>query len=215
MQKLRLLLVLGVILLVFASISSADSLEVIGTASYLGNSYNLIYEDDQGLVWLDYTSSANTWQNQVNWASELNTLGVLSYNLNPGISLSWDGDWRLPSAGSNPLYGYNQTTSEMGHLYYTSLLKPAFGPLGDTSPFDNLQANEYWSGTTEDSLSAWYFNFYYGGLQGTVAKWYGDYALAVRPGEVSAVPIPGAIWLLGSGLIGLVGVKRNVRRRRG
>jgi hypothetical protein len=39
-------------------------------------------------------------------------------------------------------------------------------------------------------------------------KYSGDYALAVRPGEVSAVPVPSAILLLGSGLLGLGASRR-------
>ena len=35
------------------------SLKVIGTAALEGKDYNLICEDDQGLVWLDYTN--NNW----------------------------------------------------------------------------------------------------------------------------------------------------------
>jgi len=31
-------------------------------------------------------------------------------------------------------------------------------------------------------------------------------------GETTAVPIPGAVWLLGSGLIGLVGIRRRFKR---
>ena len=46
--------------------------------------YNLIYEDDQGLVWLDYTRDYDNWGNQVNWAAGLNDAGVLTYNLNAG-----------------------------------------------------------------------------------------------------------------------------------
>ena len=36
--------------------------------------------------------------------------------------------------------------------------------------------------------------------------WYG---LAVRAGQVAAVPVPAAAWLFGFGLIGLVGVARR------
>src|SRR3989304_8626967 len=70
----------------------------IGTATYGGGSYNLIHDDDIGLIWLDYSNAPNTWQNQVNWAAGLNGVGVLTYNINPGVTVTWGGNWRLPSA---------------------------------------------------------------------------------------------------------------------
>lgn len=45
---------------------------------------------------------------------------------------------------------------------------------------------------------------------------YGDPSCAISDAQsfyVSAVPIPGAVWLFGSGLAGLIGVMRRVRRR--
>ena len=41
----------------------------------------------------------------------------------------------------------------------------------------------------------------------------GEYPEAWRT-QLTPVPIPGAVWLLGSGLIGLVGFRRKVRKRR-
>jgi len=32
--------------------------------------------------------------------------------------------------------------------------------------------------------------------------------------DVSPVPIPGAVWLLGSGIVGLIGLKRRMRSRK-
>ena len=37
----------------------------------------------------------------------------------------------------------------------------------------------------------------------------GDYAWAVQSGDISAVPVPAAVWLFGSGLIGLAGFDRR------
>jgi len=225
-MKKSLVILCGV-LLVFGVMGNANAtLEVIGTASYLGINYNLIYEDDQGLVWLDYTKGYAFWGNQVTWAAGLNGAGVLTYNLNPGISVSWVGDWRLPSTDPSVAYyagygysgpdqtgkysyagGYNMTNSEMGYLYYESLMNKAFQAtdgtypqpgwgLTNTAPFNNLKTDRYyWSGTeffldgTPPYIGGWLFGFE-GGVQGYGTKSYDCYALAVRSGDVSFAPVP-------------------------
>ena len=47
------------------------------------------------------------------------------------------------------------------------------------------------------------------GLQDTTIKTNDNYAWAVQSGDISAVPIPAAIWLFSSGLIGLIGLARR------
>ena len=54
-MKRESILLLSVSVLLFFGVANAN-LITIGTANYLGSDYNLIYEDDQGLVWLDYTT---------------------------------------------------------------------------------------------------------------------------------------------------------------
>ena len=59
------------------------------------------------------------------------------------------------------------------------------------------------------------FNFYYG-YQNTLDKDFNAYAWAVQSGDVgvavSSVPVPAAMWLFGSGLLGLMGVARRKHR---
>lgn len=206
------------------SVSHAD-LVTIGTATYEGSSYNLIYDADApmgSIVWLDYTNGPSTWFGQINWASELNT-AITSYNIYPAYTVTWNGSWRLPSAGANPQGGYDQTTSELGHLYYEELGLKNFEDRGfvpvsndelNALNFGNLIASNYWYSTEDIDYpdKAWLFNTIYGG-QGTYVKTAAFYALAVHNAQVSTVPIPGAIWLLGSGLLGFVAVrKRKVKK---
>jgi hypothetical protein len=175
---------------------------------------NLIYEDDQELIWLDYTNrDGRNWDLQMIWAAGLNEPGMLTYKLDPGISVSWKGDWRLPKTmdgarrfgyDGTTTAGFNITTSEMGHLYYVSLGnlgyydtkgKPRTGwfpdsvwGLKNTGPFENLQTGVYWSCTEYGPYAeqhAWAFHFGFGD-QGNLAfkSSYPYKGLAVRPGVV-------------------------------
>ena len=154
------------------------------------------------------------WYTAQSWIGAMNTANYLGYH-----------DWRLPttlqpdaSCGTQfggDSYGYNCTGSEMGHLFYTELGGVAGSSILTThntnlALFQNVQSYYYWSGTeyAPDTTSAWLFNPGNGG-QGSGYKGNPLFALAVRPGQVAAVPVPAAAWLLGSGLLGLIGVARR------
>jgi len=105
----------------------------------------------------------------------------------------------------------------MEHLFYESLgnigysatdgtySQPGWG-LQNTGLFSNLQASDYWSGMecSSNPFQAWGFDFT-GGAQGDFIKVWVHDAFAVHPvyvtsigtGDISAIPIPGAVWLLG------------------
>jgi len=214
-------------ILICVSPASADFIN-IGTANYGGNDYNLIYEDTQELVWLDYTRGDNTWANQGIWASELGS--GLIVTLNPGYTttIDWTAGWRLPKTVDNiaESSGFDITTSEMGHLYYESLqleAVPSYSgkPLNtdsDLDPFSHLRAKMYWSGTEYAAgyeyapgiTYGWCFGFANGGqTTGVVTANY--CALAVHEGTVSAVPVPGAALL---GMLGLGTAAGWLKRRR-
>ncbi|WP_347987737.1 DUF1566 domain-containing protein [Methylomonas sp. AM2-LC] len=114
--------------------------------------------------------------------------------------------WALPT--SNPVFGYDNG-SQLGELFYNELGGTA-GSSIPSGPFSNVQAYVYWSGTEYAAYPgyAWYFYTVYG-YQNLSYKDFQFYAWAVSPGQVNAVPVPGAVWLFGTGMLGLLGLKRR------
>jgi hypothetical protein len=78
----------------------------------------------------------------------------------------------------------------------------------DLALFPTLQSTDYWSGTGLDSDHDWLFDFG-NGHQLPVPPGDGGRSWAVHAGNVSPVPLPPALYLFGSGLIGLVGMARR------
>jgi PEP-CTERM motif len=198
----------------------ASVLTNIGTAEISGDltqtPYNLIYDSDQSLFWLDYSHGKATWQTQVNWADKLTLTNIVT----PGYTVDLSGTgWRLPTTVP-ALSGFNQTGSEMGHLYYAELGNSGY-PLVQTGDFATLVPDWYWSGTkytagaVQIQSFAWYFDAY-DGFQDVNYKGFNGYALAVRPGQLvtlgqfgsSAVPEPSTYALLGIALC-VVGYARR------
>nr|WP_320190761.1 PEP-CTERM sorting domain-containing protein [uncultured Desulfobacter sp.] len=193
------------------------ALTTIGTASYNGDEYNLIwsYDEDSGnsVVWLDYTNSYESWADQLDWAAGLGD--CLTINLYDGYTVTWDDDeWRLPSAGVNPSVGSASTSAEMIYLYYVELgLTKGWDKEDEVNAtiFKNLEITQYWLAeecTIYGTNSAWSFTMYDGTL-GYGLPTLNYAAMALRSGKVSVVPVPGSAWLFGIGLLGLTGLRRK------
>lgn len=210
------LLILGFSVPVYAD------LVVSGTVEYDGAQRNLIYDTDLNITWLDYTKSEGIWNNQQSWAASLSfTINGVTYN-----------NWRLPSTDDalwvdgydgTTTAGYNITTSEMGHLFYTELgnegwLNTYGYPQPDSGlinkgPFANLVSSWYWSGTEHVFdpflLFSWDFNMGTGNQSLADHVNFNFYALAVLPGHIQAVPEPASMLLIGTGLAGLSALRRK------
>ncbi len=174
---------------------------------------------------------ANAWVNYLNsisYAGETDwRLPVISpvngSTLNPDVSFNGTTDRGFNSAA------LNSTASELAHLFYHELgnlaqfntagvAQTGFG-VTNAGPFANLENSGYWSGTeagteyAQGANFAWIFGTANGGQgagpksgQGGLFPYFG---WAVSPGQVAPVPVPTAIYLFGSGLIGLAGLARR------
>jgi len=165
-----------------------------------------------------------TWDNAMAWIDGMNAYdsgnGYLGFN-----------NWRLPNTtqpdpgcslqltpGGYPPQddGYDCTGSEMGHLFYSEFGATAGGPVlttGDATElakFTEIQTDYYYWSSTEYAPDdrAWFF-IVENGYQSPGTKGNNFYAWAVHDGDIGAVPVPAALWLFGSGLLGLIGIARK------
>ena len=192
----------------------------------------LIYDDVLDITWMQDANYAQTsgydldgrmtWFDANTWADQLEYGGY--------------DDWRLPSANlMNPTspcnaadgscdLGYNNTTGELGHMFYNNLGNLGYrdtngnsqsgygvtnssftdGNSGASVSIVNLQNGAYWYGDeyAPDTNAAWVFETEVGSQSAFEAS--SLYSWAVRDGDISTVPVPAGAWLFGSALAGLL-----------
>lgn len=234
-MKKSIALFLSAAFLVFFSGHAGAALLERGTGTITGISgdYKLIYDDVLDITWLDYTNAGNSWLNQKAWAQGLEvtfdgrTFTDWSLPAVDESTLNLDGLFGYEGPDTSGyhdyLWGYKMLSSEMGHLFYETLgnlgwydengtqRDTGYGLL-NTDAFENLEAAFYWTETqsSEGTYFDWAWGFGFGvgvqmeGMQGGSAL-----GLAIMPGDVSSVPIPGAIWMLGTGVACLLAARRK------
>ena len=186
---------------IVATAVGASALLIAGTAQAAlqdrdldGNSVvDAFYDTDLDITWLRDAdvNGTMTWDTAVAWAD--------------GFSFAGYDDWRLPMGDG--CRGYC-SSSEMGHLWYVGLGNSA-GSMTNTGDFQNLHSSNYWSGTGFDAYEAVRFNANFGD-QYASPKSGAFYAMAVRAGDVPAIPEPQTYALMSAGL----GILTLARRRR-
>lgn len=178
------------------------------------------YDDDGHMDW----STAVTWAANLSYYDSVRDVTYDDWRLPTTTDTGSPGCDMVAYSGAECGYNVDPASSEMAHLYFTELgnlsYRTASGAvsgayaggtnpsstLDNTGPFTNFQSSFYWSGTeyASDTTAAWAF-VSSDGYQAMNSKEHGGFfALAVRPGDVAAVPEAEtyALMLAGLGLIG-------------
>ena len=170
------------------------------------NTFGLQTEIDLGAVARRITVGTNIIKadGRMNWAGALHWIDAMNQAAFLGAN-----NWWLPKTDIICGASFNCNNSDLGHLYYdefsvTGGQSVTTGNPVELAKFQNLQDSTYWNGEDfgPDPTFAWDF-LMSTGIQGFPNKSFLWYSLAVRDGDLSSVPIPGAVWLFGSGLFGL------------
>jgi hypothetical protein len=224
---------LGGMILLLLTVGSANAalLSRAGGQAYYDDVLNITWLADAnagaGSIYDDGYSATDgrmTWASAQAWMGSMNTanyLGTSTWRLPTIIDTGAPGcNWA--NTGTDCGWNVDLSSSEMAHMYYSTLGNLAYCTTGGSCPqagwglsstglFSNLQPDGYWSSTTSvfESTAAWVFGFGTGG-QADDDKSALYYAWAVSSGD-ALVPVPAAVWMFGSalGVLGLV--RRKVR----
>lgn len=177
----------------------------------LGSDVFLAYYDpNQDITWAAEANinGNDSWDNQVAWAEGLTIGGITGWRLG-----NMDRNRNGVIINCAVATEADCLDNEYGYLYFQHSVN-AVNP----NPFSNLLQGQnavYWSESelgilTAAADGAWLFDFQTGGLATNLKTSTAHLAWAVRTGDVPAVvPVPGAVWLFGFGLLGLIGIARK------
>lgn len=187
------------------------------------------YDSDGLMNWQD----ANTWAASLSYGGfddwRLPTLSPsngTAFDYNFSYDGSTDQGNNITSPTSELAYMYHVNLNNIDNCSTTGICPQPGWTFGTTltafqdtangnaiKNFSNLTGHDaYWYGNeyAPDTSSAWSFWIVYGEQNGEGSAKAAEFnAWAVRDGDVSSVPVPGAVWLFGSAIAGLVGFGRR------
>lgn len=223
MKKITTIALVGMTLASLCSTAHSALVSRLGGAA--------VYDTDLNITWLSNANLAATntfgvtginaagymdWNKANQWINAMNSDGGTGYlgvnNWRLTTVPVFDGDCSINPAGA----GFNCRGSEFGHLFYDEFNATAgssytTGNPAQTGLFSNIQTTaNYWTGSTYSGTTfARVFNMSNGQQAGQLIDVASPgFAWAMTNGDVSPVPVPAAVWLLGSGLLGFAGIKR-------
>ena len=215
----------------------ALTLSSAAQATLFSRGTDMVYDDVLDVTWLKDANYAQTsghdvdgrmnWAAANAWAGGLTVGGYTDWRLTDvkPVNNTAFNDAFSYNGSTDIGYNNNSTQSEMGYMFFQNLGNlSVFNTSGvlrsgssgvdwgvtNTGLFDNLQNFVYWSAVeyAPNTLNAWGFNTNFG-FQHNDPKGHEFYAWAVRSGDVTVVPVPAAVWFMGSALFGLVGFARK------
>ena len=175
-----------------------------------GTDYQAYYDDVLDITWsasVDVTGLDN-WSNHSSWVAGYSIEGISGWRL-PDFDVNNDGTV-ISCVGDSESLCRDNELAYMVRIY-------GFYPM-NTGPFSGLDSSGVYISNTEDDLDptrVWGISLSINrtpGGAGTRDKSDSNIvAWAVHDGDVSAavVPVPAALWLFSSGLVGLIGVSRS------
>jgi hypothetical protein len=157
------------------------AIEKLG-ARFTDNEDGTVTDNLTGLVWMKHASDKANFRGfaaQTSWADACAACNALEDGEHGLTDGSHPGDWRLPNV--------RELQSLIDYSQYTPPL-PAGHPFLGVHPFVGEGSSNYWSSTTEPSLtgdwaSAWAVSFDYGDAFVYLKSYDGYYVWCVRGGQ--------------------------------
>lgn len=224
-EKMPVMLLSGSLFLAMSGSASASLLDfTTANLGVAGGTYNSVVMTVDGIT---VTITAYTIENDglgaITSTSPLTTAGtgvyVSSSSNNIGVKSSsadgtnMDGGASTGDPDEGLLFSFSQPVS-LGYINFDSFTSASGDDFNltvdNTLILADYNANDISSLVT--NVSGQFDEYNFNGITGTEYLFWADGdsdSFRIDQMEVSAVPVPSAVWLFGSGLLGLVGVARR------